>query len=259
MSKNKKQKVEVKPKENMEVKKEMEVVSENNKDDIEEISESVKDIKNLITEINKFVKDYSKYHDILPLEPIKQKLSKLQKREDLESSDKIFLSKINGVIYTKTLKQGERIKDYEGKFVFRKMQDKINRLEEVANGYGDYSIVTTINDLQEDAFYCMREQKNENKMNFEDALKVTNVGGAYLAEKIQEDEAIDIRKKYEELEQNQDEEDKKIYISNREFINEPEHAKRYYTKICNNKIEQAKDKNKKLDEIEEQEEAAVGI
>lgn len=256
MSKNKKVKVQVKPQENVEVKEETNETNENIK---VENNEGKEKIKRLVTEINDFVNDYAKYHDILPLEPIKQNLANLQKRKDLEYEDKLFLTRINRAIYTKTLKRGERFSDYEGQFVFRTMDDKINRLSELANGYGDHSLITTINDLQEDAFYCIREKEENGKMIVEEGIKITNVGGAYLTETMEENESIDVKNKFVELEQNQDNSNKKIFISTKEFTNEAKHAERYFAKICNDKKAQAEDKNKKLDEIEEQDEVAVGV
>ena len=262
MSKNKKAKVQPKVKENIEIKEEkIDMVDETKTNNIinENNNEAKEKIEDLLKEINNFVENYSKYHDLLPLEPIKQNLSNLQKRKDLENEDKKYLARINRAIYTKTLKRGERMSDYQGKFVYRTMDDKIGRISEIANDYGDRSKVTAINDLENDAFYCIREKEQDGKMVVAEALKITNVGQAYITEKMEENEAMNVKNELETQEQNQENGSKKIFISTKDFINDAKHAERYYTKICNDKNAQAEDKNKKLDEIEEQEEVAVGV
>ena len=56
--------------------------------------------------------------------------------------------------------------------------------------------ITTINDIREDAFYCIKQIEQEGKRTIQDSLKITNVGGAYLAEGMGEQEIKEVVDKY---------------------------------------------------------------
>ena len=144
--------------------------------------------------------------------------------------------------------------------VVRSLQEKVDRLSEIADGYGDKSFVTTITDMREDAFYCIKEKQLDDKIVIEEALKVTNVGGAYLAEGMEEEEVNQIRAKYTELpEKDYEDENGQIVVNifTKEIKNDPNYANNYYTKICEGRKLEAQDKNKELDKIEEETEEAI--
>ena len=120
-------------------------------------------------------------------------------------------------------------------------------LSDVANGYGDINYITTIDDITKEEFYCIKEKVVDNKLVIEDALKITNVGGAYLAEAMEAQEINEIKDKYKE-EISCDE----LNVFKKEIKNDPNYALNYYSKICENRKLEAQDKNKELDQIEEE-------
>lgn len=218
----------------------------------------------LAGEINKFVQDmkdfvtgYDKYHNIQNINPLKDTLARLQKEKDLEPEDKMYLARINRTIYAKTLQRGEQMPDHPRTLIVRSLQEKVDRLSDIANGYGDRSFVTTITDSREDAFYCIKEKQVDEKTVVEEALKVTNVGGAYLAEGMEELEVSEVRKRYNEMPEKDYEDEngqKVVNIFTKEIKNDPNYANNYYSKICEGRKLEAQDKNKELDQIEEESE-----
>lgn len=250
MAKSKKNKVQENQNEETKVQNEkvenQEVVEEKSKEqkEKEKLSE---DIKKFVNDIKEFVVGYEKYHNIMNINPLKDTLLKLQKNEYLEVEDKKYLARVNNVIYGKTLRNGEsRPEDYRG-LVFESLQKKIDMLSDVANGYGDINYITTIDDITKEEFYCIKEKVVDNKLVIEDALKITNVGGAYLAEAMEAQEIKEIKDKYKE-EISCDE----LNVFKKEIKNDPNYALNYYSKICDNRKREAQDKNKELDQIEEE-------
>ncbi len=236
MAKSKKNKVQ--ENQNEETKVQNEKVE--NQEVIEEKSKEQK-------EKEKLSEDIKKYHNIMNINPLKDTLLKLQKNEYLEVEDKKYLARVNNVIYGKTLRNGEsRPEDYRG-LVFESLQKKIDMLSDVANGYGDINYITTIDDITKEEFYCIKEKVVDNKLVIEDALKITNVGGAYLAEAMEAQEINEIKDKYKE-EISCDE----LNVFKKEIKNDPNYALNYYSKICENRKLEAQDKNKELDQIEEE-------
>lgn len=229
--------------------------TENSKEEklVEEIKKYVKDLKD-------FVAGYEKYHNIQHLNPLKDTLAKLQKEKDLTPDDKTYLARINRTIYAKTLQRGEQMPEHPRTLVVRSLQEKVDRLSTIANGYGDRAFVTTITDMREDAFYCIKEKQVDEKNVIEEALKVTNVGGAYLAEGMEEQEVNEIRTKYNEMPEKDYEDEngqKVVNIFTKEIKNDPNYANNYYSKICEGRKLEAQDKNKELDQIEEESEEAI--
>lgn len=238
--KEQEEKVQETQQEKTEVKAE-ESIEEANKDNISE------DIKKFVGEIKDFVAGYEKYHNIMKINPLKDTLAKLQKAEGLEADDKKYLAQINRTIYAKTLRSGERMPEHPGTLMFRSLEEKVKRLSEVAEAYGELNYITTIDDVTKEEFYCIKEKVADNKLIIEDALKITNVGGAYLAEAMEEQEINEIKDKYKE-EISCDE----LNVFKKEIKNDPNYALNYYSKICENRKLEAQDKNKELDQIEEE-------
>lgn len=219
-------------------------VEENNDVAKEELK---KEIRAFVTDIKDFISGYEKYHNIMKLNPLKEKLSDLQKREGLDLDDKKYLAQINKTIYAKTLKYGEMMPEHPKTLIFRNLSEKIERLSQIAEGYGEINYITTIDDVLKEEFYCIKEKVVEDKLVVEDALKITNVGGAYLAEPIEEQEIKDIKANYkEEVSYNE------LNVFKKEIKNDPNYAMNYYSKICESRKLEAQDKNKKLDQIEEE-------
>ena len=191
MAKSKKNKVQEEKMENQEV---VEEKTEEQKEK-EKLSE---DIKKFIVDIKDFVTGYEKYHNIMKINPLKEILAQLQKRENLEVDDKKYLAQINRTIYAKTLRSGERMPEHPGSLMFRSLEEKVKRLSEIAESYGEINYITTIDDVTKEEFYCIKEKMVEDKLIIEDALKITNVGGAYLAEAMEEQEINEVKDKYKE-------------------------------------------------------------
>ncbi|MCI9016158.1 MAG: hypothetical protein HFJ53_03195 [Clostridia bacterium] len=250
MAKSKKNKVQENHKEETNVQGEkienQEVVEEKTEEQKEKEKLS-KDIKNFIADIKDFVTGYEKYHNIMKINPLKETLSQLQKRENLEVDDKKYLAQINRTIYAKTLRSGERMPEHPGTLMFRSLEEKVKRLSEIAESYGELNYITTIDDVTKEEFYCIKEKVVDDKLVIEDALKITNVGGAYLAEAMEEQEINEIKEKYKE-EISCDE----LNVFKKEIKNDPNYALNYYSKICENRKLEAQDKNKELDQIEEE-------
>lgn len=262
----KKQKVQTRT--NEEVKEKVENVQEEKEITIEKSEEEVnkeklsEEIKKFVSDIKEFVVGYEKYHNIQNLNPLKDTLAKLQKEKDLEPDDKIYLARINRTIYAKTLQKGEQMPEHPKTLVVRSLQEKVDRLSDIANGYGDKSFVTTITDSREDAFYCIKGKQLEEKEVIEESLKVTNVGGAYLAEGMEEQEVNEIINKYKEMPEKDYEDEngqKVVNIFTKEIKNDPNYAHNYYSKICEGRKLEAQDKNKELDKIEEENEEEATV
>lgn len=264
MSKNKKSKNQVKPKEEVKVeetqKEETEVVEE--KTTVQDVSKETqeendkakeklaRDLQKFREDIKEFVQGFEKYHNITNINPLKEPLAALQKNKNLEKEDKKYLAQVNTTIYAKTLRQGEsRPEDYQG-LVLGSLDEKVSRLSVIANGYGKVYI-TTINDLREDSFYCIKAIEQEGKRTIQDSLKITNVGGAYLAEGMGEQEIKEVVDKYKTLLQDEDERDN-INMFTKEIDRDPIYAANYYSKITESRKLEAQDKNKKLDQVEEE-------
>lgn len=250
MAKSKKNKVQENPKEETKIydeKIENQAVVEEKTEDQKEKEKLFEDIKNFIADIKEFVTGYEKYHNIMKINPLKETLAQLQKRENLEVDDKKYLAQINRTIYAKTLKSGERMPKHPGTLMFRSLEEKVKRLSEIAEAYGELNYITTIDDVTKEEFYCIKEKVVDDKLIIEDALKITNVGGAYLVEAMEEQEINEIKEKYKE-EISCDE----LNVFKKEIKNDPNYALNYYSKICENRKLEAQDKNKELDQIEEE-------
>ena len=161
MAKSKKNKVQENHKEETNVQGEkienQEVVEEKTEEQKEKEKLS-KDIKNFIADIKDFVTGYEKYHNIMKINPLKETLSQLQKRENLEVDDKKYLAQINRTIYAKTLRSGERMPEHPGTLMFRSLEEKVKRLSEIAESYGELNYITTIDDVTKEEFYCIKEK-----------------------------------------------------------------------------------------------------
>lgn len=265
MSKNKKSNNQVKPKEEVkveEVTKQEEAVKEEkatNQDVNKKPQEAekdkakeklAKDLQKFREDIKDFVQGFEKYRNITNINPLKEPLAALQKNKNLDKEDKKYLAQVNNTIYAKTLKQGEsKPENYQG-LVLDSLDEKVSRLSVIANGYGKVSI-TTINDLREDSFYCIKEIEQDGKRIIQDSLKITNVDGAYLSEGMGEQEIKDTIEKYKTLSQNEEEKNN-INMFTKEIDRDPIYAANYYSKITESRKLEAQDKNKKLEQIEEE-------
>ncbi len=238
-----------------ETKEEIKVEVEKNKEEKNDKEKLAESINKFVQDMKDFVSGYEKYHNIQHIDPLKNSLAKLQKEKELSVEDKTFLARVNRTIYAKTLARGEQMPEHPKTLYVRSLQEKVDRLSNIANGYGDKSFVTTISDTREDAFYCFKEKKVEDKIVLEDALKITNVGGAYLPEGIEGEEVESIRKKYNDMPEKDYEDEngqKVVNIFTKEINNDPNYANNYYSKICEGRKLEAQDKNKALDQVEEE-------
>lgn len=211
-----------------------------------------REIDKFVEEIKNFVQGYARYNNIQKMNPLKEPLSRLQKNKLLDNEEKRFLARINRTIYAKTIRYGETIDEYAPKtLTFRSLQEKVDRLSEIAEGYGDITRVTTISDLNQDSFYCIKEKEVDNKIVLEEAMKITDVGGAFLPEGMDDDEVKKVKDTYEKLKEEEFNRDI-ISIYTKEIKNDPNYANNYYSKICESRKLEAQDRNKELDQIEEE-------
>lgn len=82
-------------------------------------------------------------------------------------------------------------------------------------------------------------------------MKITDVGGAFLPEGMDDDEVKKVKDTYEKLKEEEFNRDI-ISIYTKEIKNDPNYANNYYSKICESRKLEAQDRNKELDQIEEE-------
>lgn len=210
-------------------------------------------IRALVGKMNQFIDEFERGWSIKRLEPIKEEintiLSENKESECLSKSDKNFLYFVNRVIYGKVdqpawrrqnepEKENNRPENAPKQFEFRSLNDKVNRLKQVISGYGNKSIITTIEDIKEDRFYCLKETEIDGKMQLECSLKFSKVDGRAIVEAMTPEEAFAIRDSYLEIKDNPEEKNNISYYE-REINNNPTHADNYFIKIATAKEKEA--------------------
>ena len=244
-SKNNNQKQEVKNTEVVEEKVEVksEEATKQNTPNIPEHSDKVREIVERSKEaVGKFERGWS----IKNLDPIKEDinnmLSENRENEFLSKSDRNFLYFVNRVIYGKVeppawrrnnqeeqAKESNRPENAPKQLQFRTLNDKMSRLKQVLEGYGNKSIITTIEDVKENSFYCLKETEIDGKMQLECSLKFINDNGRAEVTAMTPEEAYAIRDEYEKI---KDLPEERISFYVREINNNPTHADNYFEKIA---------------------------
>lgn len=240
--KNNNQKEEVKNAEVVEEK--VDVVAEEAISDIPEHSDKVREIVERSKEaVGKFERGWS----IKNLDPIKEDinniLSENKEKSFLSKSDRNFLYFVNRVIYGKVeppawrrnnpeeeqAKQNNRPENAPEQLHFRTLNDKMARLKQVLEGYGNKSIITTIEDVKENSFYCLKETEIDGKMQLECSIKFINDNGRAEVTAMTQEEAYAIRDEYQKI---KDIPEERISFYVREINNNPTHADNYFEKIA---------------------------
>lgn len=248
----KKEEIFIDEKETKEINTTQDIKEQESKEETIEKEKLAKEISKFVDEIKDFVSGYSRYNNILKINPLKDTLSKLQKSKLLDVEEKRFLARVNRTIYAKTVKYGESVDEQAPKtLTFRSLQEKVDRLSEIAEGYGDRAYITTISDTMQESFYCIKEKVVDNKTILEEALKITDVGGAFLPEGMDEEEVKKVRDTYNKLAENENE-NSNISIFTKEIKNDPNYAANYYSKICESRKLEAQDRNKELEQAEDE-------
>lgn len=241
-----------------EVKKE-EIVENTEKTETEEnktnpnIPEHSDRVRKLVGKMNEFIGEFERGWSIKRLEPIKQEIKQIldenKENENLSKSDKNFLYYINRVIYGKVEQPAWRRQNEEEKvsnrpenapkqLVFKSLDQKVENLKQAAEGYGNKNIITTIEDIKENSFYCLKETEIDGRMELECSLKFTQRDGKATVEAMTPEEAYAIRDSYLEIKDSPEEQNNISYYS-REINNNPKHADNYFIKIATAKEKEA--------------------
>lgn len=228
----------------------VEEVSTQTNPNIPEHSERVKD---LVGKMNQFINEFERGWSIKRLEPIKQEIKQIldenKENEFLSKSDKNFLYYINKVIYGKVdqpawrrqneeEKQNNRSENAPKQLEFRSLNHKVESLKRAAEGYGNKNIITTIEDIKENSFYCLKETEVNGKMELECSLKFIQRDGKATVEAMTPEEAFAIRDSYLEVKDSPEEKNNISYYS-REINNNPTYADKYFIKIATAKEKEA--------------------
>lgn len=215
----------------------------------QDIPEHNDKVKELVEKMNQFINEFERGWSIKRLEPIKTKINQLlnenKEKEFLSKSDKNFLYFVNRVIYGKVEapawrrqnepeKENNRPENAPKQLEFKTLDEKIARLKQVAAGYGNKSIITSIEDIKENSFYCLKETEIDGKMQLECAIKFETRDGVASINAMTEEEAFAIRDSYLNIKDNPEEQNNiSFYV--REINNNPTHADNYFNKIASAK------------------------
>lgn len=210
-------------------------------------------IRTLVGKISQFVDEFERGWSIKRLEPIKEEINTIlnenKENECLSKSDKNFLYFVNRVIYGKVEqpawrrqnepeKENNRPENAPKQFEFKSLNDKVSRLKQVISGYGNKCVITTIEDIKEDKFYCLKETEIDGKMQLECSLKFSKIDGLATVEAMTPEEAFAIRDSYLAIKDNPEEVNNISYYA-REINNNPTHADNYFIKIATAKEKEA--------------------
>lgn len=211
-------------------------------------------VKQLVEKMKTFVNEYERGWSIKRIEPLKEEvkglLDKNKENEYLSKSDKNFLYAINRVIYGKVETppwrrqnepeqvQNARPENLPAQLQFKSLNDKVARLKQTLAGYGNKSIITTIEDIKEKSFYCLKETEINGKMELECSIKFIELDGVATTSVMTPEEAYAIRDSYMAIKDNPEERNNlSVYV--REINNNPVHADRYFEKIALTKENEA--------------------
>ncbi len=217
------------------------------------IPEHSERVRNLVDKMKEFIGEFERGWSIKRLEPIKQEIKQIldenKENENLSKSDKNFLYYVNRVIYGKVEQPAWRRQNEEEKennrpenapkqLEFKSLNHKVESLKKAAEGYGNKNIITTIEDIRENSFYCLKETEINGKMELECSLKFTQRDGKATVEAMTPEEAFAIRDSYLEIKDSPEEQNNISYYS-REINNNPTFADNYFIKIATAKEKEA--------------------
>lgn len=261
MSKNNKNNNQVKEENIEEV---VEGVSTENNQNIPEHSDRIKE---LVEKLKGFVGEYERGWSIKRLEPLKDEIRQIldenKEKECLSKSDRNFLYFVNRVIYGKVeppawrrqnepeKEQSNRPENAPAQLRFRNLNDKIARLKQTLEGYGNKSIITSIEDIKENSFYCLKETEIDGKMELECSIKFTKQDGIAVTTPMTPEEAYAMRDEYKKI-KDLPEERNNISYYEREINNNPNYADKYFEKIALTKEKEAEMENSKTIEQEQE-------
>ena len=134
---------------------------------------------------------------------------------------------------------------------FRNLNDKIARLKQTLEGYGNKSIITSIEDIKENSFYCLKETEIDGKMELECSIKFTKQDGIAVTTPMTPEEAYAMRDEYKKI-KDLPEERNNISYYEREINNNPNYADKYFEKIALTKEKEAEMENSKTIEQEQE-------
>lgn len=247
-TKNSNQKEELKNNEMVEEMGNIDVKSETTegKNNIPEHNEKVRE---LVGKMKEFVGEFERGWSIKRLEPLKEEINKIleenKEKDFLSKSDRNFLYFVNRVIYGKVNppawrrqadeeKENNRPENAPVQLQFRTLNDKVERLKQTLEGYGNKNIITCIEDIKENSFYCLKETEVEDKMELECSLKYIIQNGVAEVSAMTPEEAYAIRDEYRKI-KDLPEERNNISYNERIINNNPVHADNYFIKIATTK------------------------
>ncbi|MDO5555134.1 MAG: hypothetical protein Q4G09_00325 [Clostridia bacterium] len=226
-------------------------------------------IRALVENMKKVVGEFERGWSIKRLEPMKEEIKQIleenKEKDYLSKSDRNFLFFVNRVIYGKVEQpawkrqnepeqiQNTRPENAPKQFEFKSLNDKVARLKQTLEGYGNKCIVTTIEDIKEKSFYCLKETEIDGKMELECSIKFEQKDGIANVTAMTEEEAFAIRNSYMKIKDNPEERNNlSFYV--REINNNPIHADNYFIKIATAKENEASFVNSEIIDQEMQEE-----
>lgn len=231
-----------------EIKQEDVVATEENIE-TQSVPEHSDTVKKIVEDMKVFIGEFQRGWSIKRLEPVKEEIKKIldqnKENEFLSKSDKNFLYYVNRVIYGKVEqpawkrqnepeKENNRPENAPQQLQFKDLKSKVEALKQATEGYGNKSIITTIEDIKENSFYCLKESEINGKMQFECGIRFENRNGVANIDPMTEEEAFAIRDSYFNIKDNP-EEQKNISYYVREINNNPIHADKYFNKIATEK------------------------
>jgi len=245
---------------------EVEAESTENNPNVPEHSDRVRE---LVGKMKEFVGEFERGWSIKRLEPLKDEINKIleenKEKDFLSKSDRNFLYFVNRVIYGKVNppawrrqaeeeKENNRPENAPPQLQFRTLNDKVERLKQTLEGYGNKNIITCIEDIKEKAFYCLKETEVEGKMELECSLKYTVQNGVAAVAVMTPEEAYAMRDEYRKI-KDLPEERNNISYNERVINNNPTHADNYFIKIATAKekdVEYVNSQTLDQDMVEEQ-------
>lgn len=239
------------------------------------IAEHSEKVRKLVEQLKDFISEFERGWSIKRIEPIKEEIKRMldenKEKENLSKSDKSFLYYLNRVIYGKVeqnswrrqeekkdekeeekeeeKKENKRPENAPAQFNFKSLKQKVEWLKRAVEGYGNKCIITSIEDIKENTFYCIKETEIDGKMEFECAIKFEKNEGIANIDAMTEKQAFTIRDSYFNIKDNP-EEQANISYHVREIYNNPKHADNYFIKIATEKEKEVEYVNTATEEQE---------
>ena len=202
------------------------------------------EIRKVVGDMLKAIEKVERGFSVKNIEPMKDQIRDfLDKNKDsnfLSRSDVNFLFRINRVIYAKVdpptwrrnLQEQENNNNTNSdQLHFKSVNDKMDRLKKLLLGYGNKSIITTIEDIKENKFYCLKETEMDNEMKLECSMKFEVENGSATVNVMTPEEAYAIKKSYFEI-KDRPEEIKNVSYYERVIDNNPNYADNYFEDIA---------------------------